>query len=250
LLGNIDRHQAQQAAPGRVVEEKAEAEHLADLSARGGYLFNGSRRLSSFENRRIAGVELGGEIRPMVRRIVDVQYLPRLILDEGQRRAVAHEGKEARLAGFEVVLGLSLLPAQLALHQRVFDRRPQAYQAILEQVVGGSPAHQVDSRVFGDGPGHHDERNVQPALIEQQLQRPAGIQFRQGVVGQDHIGRRVEVRQKVRLGLHPLHLRIEAAAPQFVRHQFGVRGPVFQYQYAKCGLGAHFKAPRWRQPSR
>src|ERR1022692_4671043 len=237
---------AQQSAPGRVVEDEAEAEHLANLSARGGHLFNRSRRLAAFENRRI-GAELDSDVLRIARRIVDIQYPAGFVFDERQRRAVAHEGMEAHFTGLQLLFGQAFLLAQNVLHQRVLDRGPQAAQAILEEVVGAALPHHGDGRVFADGPGHDDERDVQPALL-QQLQRPSGFQFRHAVIGEDHVGRRVEVRQKVRFGLHPLPLRIVAAAAQLVRHQLGVLGPGFQYQCAKQDLLLHVSAPHWWRP--
>ena len=128
----------------------------------------------------------------------------------------------------------ALLVPEAFVLQHAAHRGRQPHQPVLQKIVGGALSHGGDGDVFADEAGHHDERNVQAALL-QQTQRARRVKPRQVIVGQDHGGTRVQAGQVIRLGLHPLPERVESAPPQLLRHQFGVLRTIFENQHANGG---------------
>ncbi len=113
--------------------------------------------------------------------------------------------------------------------QGLLDRRPQAGQPVLEQVVVGALPHGRDRDVFAHRAGDEDERQVESALAHEP-QRFQAVEARQGVVREDDVERRVQAVPELLLGFDALADRLVAGEAQFTHQQFDVVGLVFQKQ--------------------
>ena len=101
------------------------------------------------------------------------QFVPSALVHLSGRASTVHgltgqtEGLQQAVTVGCLRLGASFFGAELRLHQGLGDRRSQARQPILEQIVGGARSHGGDGAVLADGARHQDEGDVQPAGLEQ-----------------------------------------------------------------------------------
>ena len=92
------------------------------------------------------------------------------------------------------------MPTQSPLFDGARDRRSQPSEPVLQEVVGRPSLHTVDRCFFVDRTGHHDERDVQVAFLEQ-LQRVGRVERRQMVVSQYDVDVGSQIGEKVALAL-------------------------------------------------
>jgi hypothetical protein len=79
----------------------------------------------------------------------------------------------------------------------------------------------------------------------EELEGTECVELRHGVVGQDDVERRVQAGEEVRLGVHPLPLRVEAGLEELGHQQPGVGREVFENQgLERCGHGRVLLLPR------
>ncbi len=115
-LGDVHRHAAHESPPGQVLEGKLQRQPVARLAVGGGNGFLGLQRLPGREHGQVVGAQLlSRHLRPQRKVVlapdvlkfpleqpgeglVDIDVAQLLVLHEGDRRAVAHERREARLA--------------------------------------------------------------------------------------------------------------------------------------------------------
>ena len=119
----------------------------------------------------------------------------------------------------------------------VQQRRHQARQVVLEQVVAGAIAHGFDRGVFADLAGHQDERDV-ASTGHQQIERHQTGEARQVVVGHDRVPGLVERQQKVGLVVDAPGRDIQPAALQMRQRELMVELGVFQMQQSQAVIGS------------
>ena len=134
--------------------------------------------------------------------------------------------------------GRDFLAAQFPLFERALDRRSQAQNAILQQIVGSALLHVLDHLVLAEGSGEHDEGNHQAGLV-QDLQCAQVVEARERMIGQDDIRHFAEPLGVIRFGLHPFAEGAKSETSQFVCDQFKIGEVVFEYQSKK--LSRHCK---------
>lgn len=127
----------------------------------------------------------------------------------------------------EPLLGLPLLLDQPFAFQRLRHRMPEPGETIFQQVVRRPGLHAFHGHILADASGDDDERQIEPALVEQ-VQGFAGRELRHGIVGEDEVRRLIQFAEIGGLGVHSPALGIESRLPQRLDHQFRIGGKVFE----------------------
>jgi hypothetical protein len=183
---------------------------------------------------------------------LDRQELAQTIEEHGGfergNQLVAHARQRCRDRRllFQLLLRTRLLDTQAFLFEGVGYCGTKTSQAVLEQVIGRALPHCADGRIFADGAGDDDERDV-PAALVQQVQRAYGVELGQRMIGEDEVQLWREAREVFRLGVHTLPRWIEAGTPEVMQHQLGVGLAVLKDQHSQR-YGGHAIPPNNSRP--
>lgn len=173
--------------------------------------------------------------------LVDLQHVAVEVRDGHADRGVVERGAER-------LLRAALVGGEPLLRQGVLHRRAEPAQPVLEQVVHGAVAQGVDARLLAHGAADHDRRDV-VAAGTQHVQRLQGVELRQRVVDEDHLGRArriLECGLEVHAGLDPLPHGREPGPPQLEHEHLGVVGVVLQEQDPHECESVRFRPSQYR----
>ena len=122
-------------------------------------------------------------------------------------------------------------PPHLGLAQLALERGQEPREIVLHDIVVGARFHHVDGDVLADRARDENERDVAPGFARDR-ERLGPAELRHGEIRDDEMGLElVELAPKIRFGLHPAALEIEASALQLALHQLGVGFAVLRNQY-------------------
>ena len=158
-------------------------------------------------------------------------------------------GQERRAAGqvADGLDGLAALLPDLGLAQLAGDRRRQAGETVLEDVVVGPGPHRLDRRLLADGPRDDDEGEIHSPLLHD-LQGRQAAEAGHPVVGDDGVPAAPGQGLAHPLGgVDPLVLQGQARGAQLLGDQLGVVGGIVDDEEAD-GTGTRHDRPR--RPSR
>ena len=132
----------------------------------------------------------------------------------------------------EVLLAL----VQLLLHplavERGADRRPQAGEPVLQDVVRRSRLHVLDGAFLIERAGEQNERRRQRHL-PRECQRGSAVELREIVVGNDEIGAKLaQGALELRLRRDPSRRELQARLAQLDLHQLSIGPHVLQQEDA------------------
>src|SRR5450759_1511017 len=116
--------------------------------------------------------------------------------------------------------------------QCLLDGSPQASQPVFQDVVSNSLFHGSYRNVLPNRAGNHDERNLQPPLL-QKTERSQGVELWHSVVGQNDVRECVQLRQEIRFRLHRHPRRVITRSAQFVKNKLSIRLIIFKNQNSK-----------------
>ena len=180
--------------------------------------------------------QAGGLANGLLRRVAGQSGEGRIDRRNPTLAVCDHDGVRGRLhrriLQAKPLLLLALLVAEPRLFQCLCHRLPQACQSVFQQVVGCTLLDALRRRFIPYGSGDDDERNIQPAFL-QVAQRPQRVDARQVVIGENDVGRRIEVGEVLRFGLDVLPVRLEPGSAKLVQHELRVIRSVFKTQHAQ-----------------
>jgi hypothetical protein len=155
--------------------------------------------------------------------------------DDGVERA-PHDGCASNLA-------LTKGRALPALAKLALDGGHQAPELVLEDVIVCARAHGVHGRLFSDGAGDDDEREVEPRLL-QDAERPKGAELGHRPVADDEVPRPACEGGAHRRGfLHPLEHDLLAGGSEGLEDQLRIGRRVLDHEDAhRVGHGAPRRA--------
>ncbi len=188
---------------------------------------------------RVRDQLLRREAEDRLRRGAHVQVAARLGVDRPER--IGQRSKDARqplARQVELDLGAAARAALLRLGERALDRRGQAHQVRLENIVGGAALQRADRIFLADGARDEDERRVGTELARHR-ERSHAVESRHREVGQDDVGRELAQRPLERLlAVHQPMPDTQAGALELAQLELGVGPDVFGEQYPD-GRRAH-----------
>ena len=166
---------------------------------------------------------------------------------------IAHavdQGTVPRFALPQLLLRARLLRAGAVQVQRAQDGRAEALEVRLDDVIRRAGLDVVRRGLFVEAPGHNDDGDA-GALSLSHLDCLAGAEARQGVVGDDQVGRELMQRAEVvGPGIYALERATDSRAPQLTRYQLGVGRDILDEEDAggrgAGGFGPHVSAPGYR----
>jgi len=127
-------------------------------------------------------------------------------------------------------------PPHLGLAQLALERGQEPREIVLHDIVVGARFHHVDGDVLADRARDENERDVAPGFARDR-ERLGPAELRHGEIRDDEMGLEpVELATKLRFGLHPEALEIEASAFQLALDQLSVGFAVLREQYPE-GFG-------------
>ena len=164
------------------------------------------------------------------------------IVDVGNRAIVRDQDRvgrmlhQATVALFTLTHGLfhrTLFVAESLFFQGIVNRRDQPGIAILDQVIVRPLLHATDGVFFANRAGDDDKRDVELPLA-QQFQGPEGVELRQAVIGQNHLGQvgPLQFADVMCLGVDPSPDKSQSTAAQLAQNQLQIIGAVFDDQQA------------------
>jgi hypothetical protein len=131
----------------------------------------------------------------------------------------------------QILLGPSAITPLARFAQLPIDRREQALEIALDDVVVRAGLHRQHRRILADGPGYEDERHIGVALLDH-FQRAASAEARHREVDQHEVPRLVGERVLECLGgVYAVMDRLVAAALELMQEQCGVIDRILDHEH-------------------